>query len=291
LRYRAIPEIAYRREATYLFGTSTFLSYYARYAHPTDFRSVRYIISGGEKLGEEVARLYLEKFGLRVYEGYGATECAPVIALSTPQCYRVGTVGRLLPGLEYRLEPREGIDHGGVLHLRGPNVMLGYYRYENPGVIDPPRSQFGPGWYDTGDVVELADDGVLRVIGRVRRFAKIAGEMVSLDAIEEIALRASPDHRHAGVVRAESAGGETTVLFTTDPALTRHALMNAARELGRQDLAVARKVVWMPEIPLLGSGKTDYVTLQSVDLAERAANEPGPPQSPADREAPRRVPG
>jgi acyl-[acyl-carrier-protein]-phospholipid O-acyltransferase/long-chain-fatty-acid--[acyl-carrier-protein] ligase len=200
-------------------------------------------------------------------------------------------VGRLLPGIEYRLEPREGIDHGGVLHLRGPNVMLGYYHYENPGVIDPPRSQFGPGWYDTGDVVDLGEDGVLRVIGRVRRFAKIAGEMVSLDAIEEIALRASPDHQHAVVVRAESAGGETTVLFTTDPALTRHALVNAARELGWQDLAVARKVVWMPDIPLLGSGKTDYVTLHSVDLAERAANEPGPPPPPADRQAPRRVPG
>jgi acyl-[acyl-carrier-protein]-phospholipid O-acyltransferase/long-chain-fatty-acid--[acyl-carrier-protein] ligase len=291
LRYRAIPEIAYRRDATYLFGTSTFLSYYARHAHATDFRTVRYIISGGEKLGEEVARVYLEKFGLRVYEGYGATECAPVIALSTPQCYRVGTVGRALPGIEHRLEPLPGIDHGGVLHLRGPNVMLGYYRYENPGVIDPPRSQFGPGWYDTGDVVDLAEDGVLRVIGRVKRFAKIAGEMVSLDAIEEIAQRVSPEHLHAVVVRAEPAGGETTVLFTTDPGLARHALMNAARELGRQDLAVARKVVWMPEIPLLGSGKTDYVTLQSVDFAERAANEPGRPPPPADREAPRHVPG
>jgi acyl-[acyl-carrier-protein]-phospholipid O-acyltransferase/long-chain-fatty-acid--[acyl-carrier-protein] ligase len=291
LRYRAIPEIAYRRDATYLFGTSTFLSYYARHAHATDFRTVRYVISGGEKLGEEVARLYLEKFGLRVYEGYGATECAPVIALSTPQCYRVGTVGRLLPGMDYRLEPRAGIDHGGVLHLRGPNVMLGYYRYENPGVIDPPRSQFGPGWYDTGDVVDLTEDGVMRVIGRVKRFAKIAGEMVSLDAIEAIALSVSPDHRHAVVVRAESAGGETTVLFTTDSRLTRHALMNAARELGRQDLAVARKVVWMPEIPLLGSGKTDYVTLQSVDLTERAANEPGSPPSPAGREALRGLPG
>jgi acyl-[acyl-carrier-protein]-phospholipid O-acyltransferase/long-chain-fatty-acid--[acyl-carrier-protein] ligase len=290
LRYRAIPEIAYRRDATYLFGTSTFLSYYARHAHPLDFRTVRYVISGGEKLGDEVARLYLEKFGLRVYEGYGATECAPVIALSTPHCYRLGTVGRLLPGIDHRLEPRDGIGHGGVLHLRGPNVMLGYYRYENPGAIDPPRSQFGPGWYDTGDVVTIGEDGIVEVVGRVRRFAKIAGEMVSLDAIEGIAARASPGHRHAVVVRAESAGGETTVLFTTDPELTRHALTNAARELGRQDLAVARKVVWMPELPLLGSGKTDYVTLQSVDYAEHAANEPGRPLPPADREAPRRVP-
>ncbi len=129
LRYRAIAEIAYRRDVTGLYGTSTFLSYYARHANPLDFHTVRYVISGGEKLGEDVARLYLEKFGLRVYEGYGATECAPVIALSTPQCYRIGTVGRVLPGIEYRVEKIHGIVHGGVLHLKGPSVMLGYYRF------------------------------------------------------------------------------------------------------------------------------------------------------------------
>jgi acyl-[acyl-carrier-protein]-phospholipid O-acyltransferase/long-chain-fatty-acid--[acyl-carrier-protein] ligase len=274
LRYRAIPEIAYRRDVTGLYGTSTFLSYYARYANPLDFHTVRYVISGGEKLGEDVARLYLEKFGLRVYEGYGATECAPVIALSTPQCYRLGTVGRVLPGIEYRVEKVPGIEHGGVLHLKGPNVMLGYYRFSNPGVIEPPRSLFGEGWHCTGDVVDVAEDGVLKVVGRLGRFAKIAGEMVSLDEVERIAQYASPAHEHAAVVRAESASGETTVLFTTDPSLTRSALLHAARELGQRDLAVARRVVWMPEIPLLGSGKTDYVTLQAVDMEERAANDP-----------------
>ena len=161
LRYRAIPEIAYRRDVTGLYGTSTFLSYYARHANPLDFHTVRYVISGGEKLGEDVARLYLEKFGLRVYEGYGATECAPVIALSTPQCYRLGTVGRVLPGIEYRVEKIHGIEHGGVLHLKGPNVMLGYYRFSNPGVIEPPRSVYGEGWHCTGDVVDLGEDGVV----------------------------------------------------------------------------------------------------------------------------------
>jgi acyl-[acyl-carrier-protein]-phospholipid O-acyltransferase/long-chain-fatty-acid--[acyl-carrier-protein] ligase len=291
LRYRAIPDIAYRRHATYLFGTSTFLSYYARHAHPLDFHTVRYVISGGEKLGEDVARLYLDKFGLRVYEGYGATECAPVIALSTPQCYRLGTVGRLLPGIEHRLEPLRGIDHGGVLHLRGPNVMLGYYRYENPGEIEPPRSRLGPGWYETGDVVDIDQDGIVRVVGRVKRFAKVAGEMVSLDAIEQIARAVSPEHHHAVVVRTEAAGGEITVLFTTDPALTRHALMNAAREMGRPDLSVARSVIWMQDIPVLGSGKTDYVTLESVDIAESAANEPGEPVPPAKRDARGQTPG
>jgi len=274
LKYRAIPEIAYRRNVTYLFGTGTFLGYYAKHAHPLDFSSVRYVISGGEKLGEEVVRLYLEKFGLRIFEGYGATECAPVIALSTPHCHQPGTVGRPLPGVQVRLEKLEGVEHGGVLHLTGPNVMLGYYRHDMPGVIDPPRSQFGEGWYSTGDVVDVLEDGVIRVVGRVKRFAKIAGEMVSLDAIETLAYRASPLHRHAVVLRTEAAGGETTVLFTTDPDLTRQSLTRAARESGAQELAVARKLVCMPDLPVLGSGKTDYVTLQSLDLTEAAANEP-----------------
>lgn len=274
LRYRAIPEIAYRRNVTGLYGTGTFLSYWARYANPLDFRTVRYVISGGEKLGEEVARVYMEKFGLRVYEGYGATECAPVIALSTPQCYRLGTVGRPLPGVTTRLEKLEGVAHGGVLHVRGPNLMLGYYRFDRPGVIEPPHSTFGPGWYSTGDVVDVSEDGIVAVVGRVKRFAKIAGEMVSLDAIEAIALRTSPAHRHAAVLRAQAAGGETTVLFTTDARLTRQQLMQTARETGLPDLAVARHVFCMPDLPVLGSGKTDYVTLQTLDLSEAAANEP-----------------
>ena len=195
LRYRAVPEIAYRRDVTYLFGTSTFLSYYARHAHPLDFDSVRYVISGGEKLGAEVARLFLDKFGLRVYEGYGATECGPVVALATPQCFKPGSVGRPLPGIEIRLDKLEGVEHGGVLYVKGPNLMLGYYRHDNPGVIDAPGCMFGEGWYCTGDVVDVDADGALRIVGRVKRFAKIAGEMVFLDAIEEIARRASPEHR------------------------------------------------------------------------------------------------
>ena len=142
---------------------------------------------------------------------------APVIALSTPRVFKPGTVGPLLPGLDHRLEKLDGIERGGVLHLKGVQVMLGYYLYDNPGVIVPPRSVYGDGWYNTGDVVDVDEDGVLTVVGRVKRFAKIAGEMVSLDVIEEVAREASPGHRHAAVLRTEAASGETTVLFTTDP--------------------------------------------------------------------------
>jgi acyl-[acyl-carrier-protein]-phospholipid O-acyltransferase/long-chain-fatty-acid--[acyl-carrier-protein] ligase len=271
LRYRAIPEIAYRRNCTYLFGTSTFLSYYARHADNLDFYSVRRVISGGEKLGTDVARIWEEKFGLRIYQGYGATECSPVIALSTPHSFKPGTVGRLLPGLDHRIEPVAGIERGGLLHLKGVQVMLGYYRYENPGVIEPPRSVFGDGWYNTGDIVDSDPSQILTVVGRVKRFAKIAGEMVSLDVIEEIARTASPDFAHAAVLRTEASSGETIVLFTTDPDLGRSQLVRMARQLGRQELAVAKRIVWMPEIPLLATGKTDYVALETLQVA---ANSP-----------------
>ncbi len=271
LRYRVIPEIAYLRDCTYLFGTSTFLARYAREAHPYDFYRVRYVVSGAEKLNPEVAELWLEKFGLRIMEGYGATECAPVLTLNTPLAYKVQTVGRLLPGIEHRLIPVAGIEHGGRLHVRGPNLMLGYYNYEQPGVLQPPHSEAGVGWYDTGDVVSVDDDGFFSVLGRVKRFAKIAGEMVALDTVERIAQHASPKFRHAAVVEMLAGSGESTLLFTTDPHLSRGTLQRSARLLGGQELAVARRIAQVAELPLLGSGKPDYVTLKSLAATARPA--------------------
>jgi acyl-[acyl-carrier-protein]-phospholipid O-acyltransferase/long-chain-fatty-acid--[acyl-carrier-protein] ligase len=264
LRYRAIPEIAYKRDCTILFGTSTFLSFYARYANPMDFSRLRHVISGGEKLSPEVARLWMEKFGVRIMEGYGATECAPVICLATPAAFRRGAVGTFLPGVEHQIEPMDGIDNGGTLHVRGPNLMLGYYRYQNPGVIEAPKSSVGEGWYDTGDVVDIDNDGLVSISGRVKRFAKIAGEMVSLDMIEHVAREASPDFHHAAVLNVQEFGGESTVLFTTDARLTRSRLLEAAKQMGTHDLSVARRLVPLKELPLLGSGKIDYIGLKSL---------------------------
>lgn len=264
LHYHVIPELAYTRACTYVFGTSTFLAHYARQAHPYDFHSVRVVVSGAEKLNAEVARAWLHKFGLRIMEGYGATECAPVLSLNTPLRYRPGTVGRLLPGIEHQVIPVPGIARGGVLHVRGPNVMSGYYLYDRPAVLQPPRSEAGEGWYNTGDVIELDDEGFVTIHGRVKRFAKIAGEMVSLEVVERIAQHASPGHQHAATLEVVSQSGESTVLFTTDPRLDRIALQKAARDLGAQDLAVARRVVHVATLPLLGSGKTDYVQLKTL---------------------------
>ena len=144
--------------------------------------------------------------------------------------------------------------------MRGPNVMLGYYLYDNPGVLKAPDN----GWYSTGDIVDIDADGFVRILGRVKRFAKVAGEMVSLETVEQIAHRAAPAAQHAASTQADAQRGENILLFTTDAALTRDALQAAARELGSPELVVPRKIVVIKELPLLGTGKTDYVKLKQM---------------------------
>ena len=272
LHYRVIPELAYDRGCTVLFGTSAFLGNYARFAHPYDFYRLRYVVAGAEKLSDAVRDIWFEKFGIRILEGYGATETAPVMAVNTPMAFRSGTVGQLMPGLDYRLVPVPGIDRGGVLHVRGPSVMKGYLKFDRPGVLQAPASEIGEGWYETGDVVEVDADGFLHILGRVKRFAKVAGEMVSLEAVENLALAASSAGAaamHAASSRPDESKGESLVLFTTDPDLKRGALQASAKTLGMPELAIPKTIVRLPALPLLGTGKVDYVTLKR--LAEEAA--------------------
>jgi acyl-[acyl-carrier-protein]-phospholipid O-acyltransferase/long-chain-fatty-acid--[acyl-carrier-protein] ligase len=264
LHYRVIPEVIYDRGCTVLFGTSTFLGNYAKFANPYDFYKLRYVVAGAERLNDEVRNLWAEKFGIRILEGYGATECAPVLAVNTPMANKNGSVGTLMPGLSAKLETVPGIDVGGLLHVKGPNVMLGYYLYDQPGVIQPPASDPDEQWYNTGDIVEIDADGFLFIKGRVKRFAKIAGEMVSLETVEKLAYDTSPQAIHAASTQADPQRGENIILFTTDAALSREQLINSAKASGLPELAVARKIVLIEEIPLLGTGKTDYVTLKRM---------------------------
>jgi acyl-[acyl-carrier-protein]-phospholipid O-acyltransferase/long-chain-fatty-acid--[acyl-carrier-protein] ligase len=282
LHYRIVPEVAYDTNATILFGTNTFLAGYARFAHPYDFYSVRYVFAGAEKLHEETRRVWAEKFGIRVFEGYGATETSPVLSTNTPVDFRAGSVGRLLPGIEAVLEPVPGIDAGGKLMVRGPNVMLGYLLAESPGELKPPRAEradeavaegeTGAGWYDTGDIVTIDEDGFIRIQGRQKRFAKIAGEMVSLVVVEELAGRAWPRGRHAAVAMPDVQKGEHLVLATTWKGAGRAELLARARQDGVAELAVPKKIVVVRDLPLLGTGKIDLVSVKRLVEEARAGS-------------------
>ncbi len=260
LHYRIVPALVYDTNATIMFGTDTFLSGYARVAHPYDFYSLRYIFAGAEKVKDETRRVWSDKFGLRILEGYGATETAPVIAANTPMHFKPGTVGRAMPGIECELEPVPGIDDGGKLIVTGPNIMLGYLRAEAPGVLDATQDNR----YDTGDIVTIDNEGFITIQGRAKRFAKIAGEMVSLTAVEALASAVWPDHMHAAISIPDARKGEQIILFTENPDAPRTALTDHALSSGMSELAVPRTVRSVETIPVLGTGKIDYVGVNAL---------------------------
>ena len=257
LHYRIVPALAYDANATILFGTDTFLAGYARMAHSYDFYSLRYIFAGAERVRDETRRTYGEKFGLRILEGYGATEAGPVIAVNTPMHFRAGSVGRLLPGIEGRLDDVPGIAEGGRLSVRGPNIMAGYLKADAPGVLQPPAD----GWHDTGDIVTLDEDGFVTIRGRAKRFAKIGGEMVSLPAVEGYAAQLWPGSDNAVVTRPDPRKGEQLVLFTTRAGAKAGDLGAWGKAHGVAELALPRDIRVVEALPVLGTGKLDYVTM------------------------------
>ena len=257
LHYRTVSELIYGVNATIMFGTDTFLSGYARVAHPYDFRSLRYILAGAEAVKETTRRTYMEKFGVRILEGYGITETAPVLAVNTPMFNKFGTVGRVLPGMETRLEKVEGVDEGGRLFVRGPNVMLGYLRVDNPGVLEPPAE----GWHDTGDIVTIDEQGFVTIKGRAKRFAKIGGEMVSFAAVEALAAELWPQVTSAVVAVPDVRKGERLILATEKKDATRGELHAFAKANHASDLMVPSEIWVLDKLPLLGSGKVDLVSL------------------------------
>ncbi len=260
LHYRIVPELVYATDATILFGTDTFLTGWARYANPYDFRRVRYLFAGGERVREETRRVYAERFGVRILEGYGATETAPVLSITTPLRNASGTVGRFMPGIAWRLEPVPGLAEGGRLWVRGANVMLGYLRAGRPGVIEPPPG----GWYDTGDIVMIDTNGFITIRDRAKRFAKIGGEMVPLAPAEELAAAIWPGAMHAVVAIPDETRGEQLLLATTEPAADMTQLRTAAQQRRIPAIAWPRRIMILPRLPQLGSGKVDYPALLRV---------------------------
>lgn len=277
LHYRIIPELVYQTNATILFGTNTFLSGYSKKAHPYDFHSVRYIFAGAEKLKEQTKSIWSEIFGVRLFEGYGSTECSPALCMNTPMFNQSGTVGKFLPGISFKLDPVPGVPSGGRLSVSGPNIMLGYFLPENPGVLVPPEN----GWYDTGDIVDVSEEGFVKILGRAKRFAKIGGEMVSLTAVEELAASTWPEFACAAISVAHPQRGEEIILFTEKPTPQRKEILEKARENGIPEICVPKSIV-ETRIPTLGTGKPDYLTLTSQLGTSRVQREQPGHQQDAD---------
>jgi acyl-[acyl-carrier-protein]-phospholipid O-acyltransferase / long-chain-fatty-acid--[acyl-carrier-protein] ligase len=269
LHYRTVAELIYAVNATIMFGTDTFLNGYARVAHPYDFRSLRYILAGAEPVKEQTRRTYMEKFGLRILEGYGVTETAPALALNTPMFNKFGTVGRVLPGMEARLEKVEGVEEGGRLFVRGPNVMLGYLKVDKPGVLEPPAE----GWHDTGDIVTIDEQGFVTIKGRAKRFAKIGGEMISLAAVEAVASELWPNVPSAVTAVPDMRKGERLILVTQQKDATRAEFQAFAKRNHASDLMIPAEVWVLDKLPVLGTGKVDMVGVVKL-VEERLAAKP-----------------
>ncbi len=274
LHYRTVPAALYEHDCTVFISTNTFLNGYARKAHPYDFRSLRYLFAAAEKLQEATALTWSQKYGVRILEGYGATECAPCLSVNTPLEPRYGSVGRLLPGMESRLEPVEGVAEGGRLFVRGPNVMKGYLNAEANA-----KFQALGGWYDTGDIVSVDAEGYLHILGRMKRFAKVSGEMVSLAAVEDALAGAFPHYglhcQIAVITRPDEGKGEVLIAVTNEPKLTLDEIRDAIKAKGLTNLSTPREIKVVKEIPKLGTGKVNHRELQAQ--MEKTSNPPAPP--------------
>lgn len=260
LQPREIAKRVASSQSTILLATDTFISQYTRAAGDGDMTSIRLAVCGAERVRDETRQLVRRKFNIEILEGYGATEAAPVVSANSTELNKPGTVGRLLADMEYDIAPVEGIEEGGRLRIRGPNIMLGYMRTSAPGIIEAPVD----GWHDTGDIVVIDQDECIRIMGRVKRFAKIGGEMVSLAVVENCASAIWPDHMHAASAIPDARKGEQVVLVSTAPEVNRAEILAWAQSHGVSELSVPRKVFHVDDVPVLGTGKVDYGSIEKM---------------------------
>ncbi len=260
LQTKTIAKRIFKTRATVIFATDTFLQQYMRASNEGGLNSLRIAVCGAERVREETRKTAEQRFDMEVLEGYGVTECAPVLAANQPGDIQAGTIGKMLPGIEARLEPVEGLDEGGQLWVRGPNIMKGYISPDNPGQIVPLKD----GWHDTGDVVSVNDDGHYVIRGRIKRFAKIGGEMVSLMVVENCASAVWPEKLHAAAIVPDPKRGEQIVLLTEQKDAKRRELLTWAQTHGVPEISVPKKIISVEALPVLGTGKLDYVSITAM---------------------------
>jgi acyl-[acyl-carrier-protein]-phospholipid O-acyltransferase/long-chain-fatty-acid--[acyl-carrier-protein] ligase len=260
LQTKTIAKRIFKTRSTVLFATDTFLQQYMRASADGGLNSLRIAVCGAERVRDETRKTAEQRFSFEVLEGYGVTECAPVLAANQPGDIRAGTIGKMLPGIESRLEPVEGLEEAGSLWVRGPNIMKGYISPDKPGEIVP----LPEGWHDTGDVVSVDEEGYFVIRGRIKRFAKIGGEMVSLTVVENCASALWPDEMHAAAIVPDPKRGEQIILVSENPNPKRHELLAWAQSHGVPEIAVPKKIISVPSIPVLGTGKLDYVGITKL---------------------------
>ncbi len=268
LHYRVVAEIVYEIGATIMFGTDTFFRGYGKIAHPFDFHNIRFMFGGAEAVKPDTRNMWMERLGIRVLEGYGSTECSPVISANNRIFNRFGSIGKLLPKIEYKIEKVDGIEKGGELVIRGPNIMSGYIMPDNPGVLVPLKD----GWYHTGDVVEIDEIGFVYIKDRIKRFAKIGGEMVSLNAVDEMVRRAyekdGEEYSYGIVAVPHESKGEQIVLVTNNRKVTQECLHSYIKANAMSELYLPRVILFRDHLPVFATGKADNVTLKKDVMEE-----------------------
>ena len=268
LHYRVISEIVYEIGATIMFGTDTFFRGYGKIAHPFDFHNIRFMYGGAEAIKPDTRNMWMERLGIRVMEAYGATECSPVVSANNRIFNRFGSIGKLLPAIKYKIEPVDGIEKGGELVVKGPNIMLGYMMPDNPGVLVPLED----GWYHTGDVVDIDEIGFVYIKDRIKRFAKIGGEMVSLNAVQEMVCKAyewmGADFQYGVVSTPHESKGEQIVLVTNNRQVTQEVLHDYIKNNGMSELFLPRLIMYRDSLPIFATGKMDNVSLKKIVLEE-----------------------
>lgn len=263
LDFKKVCTIVRKHKATFLVGTPSFFWGYLRKSEKGDFDSLRIALTGADKCPEGLREGFKKKHGITVYEGYGATECSPVISTNTPDYNRPGSVGKPIPGLEVRIENYETGEEcapgeDGRILVKGKSVMKGYFNDFEQTSLHIRR-----GWYDTGDMGNIDEDGYLWHVGRLKRFVKIGGEMVSLVKIEDVLEKFLPEDNYCCVVEIPDATkGAKIVAVLTCPVDEKTVLKQMAEHLPA--IALPKTFLVWETLPKMGSGKIDFRSISEM---------------------------